>query len=954
MSLYHKSPSSIQQLFDSDINKDAKKLSRSDSYSSLTENEKNIIKRQSSSDNIMDAPNVEDMPPPYDGKTNQLSSNLSSKADDATIMTTTTTTTITTITTTRVSTNSPFIDIFDFDGGDNSVNEISQTSTSDDNQQSLNKTFPPLSPTKLHSSDNLSPSASASGSLFDGLDPVKLKRQPKRTESAPDIAELFVESKDMSNNQATPHSAAKSMVNLSTLNQRNTSLINKAFPDTPQQYLDKLRDTLSKSELATLLAKSKDVFHEAVLRTYMETFDFHNDPIDIALRKFLLDCCLPKETQQIDRVMEAFAKRYHECNPDVFANSDVAYVLAFAMLMLHTDAFNKSVKRKMTKDEFVNNTRIDGVPREILEILYDNITFARFIYADDDTDVNGQTMLTSPLENRRSRIFSSLKDRRKSSFVRNDPYFVIQHKVPTDFTPLLKDVVPVENIYSYKGTLPELDTVSIHRAVVTAHTVRVTGVRTRGNGESFSPTSSSIHHSDDDDDTFLLKITKAGRLGRKTDMVEGGKKTGFARSWKQFGVVLSGSQLMFFKDDAWFNNNIPNLNYPMKSTVIPTLKPDVIIITVDSVAVYDKSYKKYPNVFRLVCPQGCQYLFQAESESEMNDWIVKINYAATFKTIGLKMRHTWNASLEKDEEMRREKKNIRKPYYNFQQSKEENSSNDVHRRADVLRSKIEELQGKIATLTSQLQTDVRFGNNLALMIPYKATTRDRIIQVATVVGRRIKNICLELSRLVCYHEIMEKELCSTIMGDNTYWQKRKSMHRSDESRAYRRHSNIGNYSYNITEGHNREVVSRPFTMNVPSISSPTPSESELSIQSTNPLATPTTPYTPTSTLDSSSLRLPEFEFEIIGSQDIDGFGDMTKSNFRDDTSSIIDYVCDDFVEPNTVNMEDYNQFDIVEKPKDMFKQTDSNMQTPSVIINYLSSDQDDDEEFVDAKENLND
>ncbi|CAG8632993.1 2680_t:CDS:10, partial [Dentiscutata erythropus] len=846
----------VQQLFGLDINKDVKKLSRSNSHSFPTEKEKNILKRCDTS---------------------------------------------------VISTNNPFIDIFDFDSGDGGINENSQKSSLDDTPSSL---------TKLHSSNSLSPSSASThsnlsvpGSLYDSLDPATLTRHPKRTESAPDISELFTENKDINNNQINSHSAAKSMVNLSTLSQKNTSLINKAFPDTPQQYLDKLRDTLSKSELATLLAKRHDVFHEAVLRTYMETFNFRNDPIDIALRKFLLDCYLPKETQQIDRVMEAFAKRYHECNPDVFASSDVAYVLAFAMLMLHTDAFNKSVKRKMTKDEFVNNTRIDGVPREIFEILYDNITFARFIYADDDTDVNGQTMLTSPSENRRSRIFGSLKDRRKSSF-----------KIPTDFTPLLQDIVPVENIYSYKGTLPELDTVSIHRAFVTAHTVKVTGVRTRGNSESFSPTSSSIHPSDDDEDTFLLKITKAGRLGRKTDMMEGGKKTGFARSWKQFGVVLSGSQLMFFKDDTWFNNNIPNLNHPMKSTAIPTLKPDVIIMTVDSVAVYDKSYKKYPNVFRL-----------AESESEMNDWIVKINYAATFKTIGLKMRHTWNGSMEKDEEMRRRgKKNNRKSYYNFQQGQEENSSNDAHRRADVLRSKIEELQGKIATLTSQLQTDVRFGNNLALMIPYKATTRDRIIQVATVVGRRIKNICLELSRLVCYHEIMEKELCSTIMGDNTYWQKRKSMHRSDESRSYQRHSNIGSHFHNITEGYSKEINSRPITMNVSPISSYTPSE--LSTQSTNLPTTPTTLYTSDSTIG-SSLRLPEFEFEIIGSQNIDSFGDMTKSGFRDDTSSI-DIMYDESTEQNAVNMKDHNQFDLAGKPKDTFTQIDANMQIPSTIINY--------------------
>jgi hypothetical protein len=34
-----------------------------------------------------------------------------------------------------------------------------------------------------------------------------------------------------------------------------------------------------------------------------------------------MECHLPKETQQIDRVMEAFAKRYHESNPDLFSTS---------------------------------------------------------------------------------------------------------------------------------------------------------------------------------------------------------------------------------------------------------------------------------------------------------------------------------------------------------------------------------------------------------------------------------------------------------------------------------------------------------------------------------------------------------------------------------------------------------------------------------------------------------
>jgi hypothetical protein len=36
--------------------------------------------------------------------------------------------------------------------------------------------------------------------------------------------------------------------------------------------------------------------------------------------------------------------------------------------MLHTDAFNKSNKRKMTKPDYVKNTRLPGVPPEVLDV----------------------------------------------------------------------------------------------------------------------------------------------------------------------------------------------------------------------------------------------------------------------------------------------------------------------------------------------------------------------------------------------------------------------------------------------------------------------------------------------------------------------------------------------------------------------------------------------------------
>lgn len=100
-----------------------------------------------------------------------------------------------------------------------------------------------------------------------------------------------------------------------------------------------------------------------------------------------MDVGLPRETQQIDRVIEAFGNRYLSCNPDLFSSkgvsfpkplpqnllmmflrSDHPYILAFSLIMLHTDAFNKSNKRKMSKADYVRNTTLPGLIPDILDV----------------------------------------------------------------------------------------------------------------------------------------------------------------------------------------------------------------------------------------------------------------------------------------------------------------------------------------------------------------------------------------------------------------------------------------------------------------------------------------------------------------------------------------------------------------------------------------------------------
>lgn len=101
----------------------------------------------------------------------------------------------------------------------------------------------------------------------------------------------------------------------------------------------------------------------------------------------LLIPCLQGEAQKIERLMEAFANRYVECNHDQvkqFSSADTVFLLAFAIIMLNTDLHNKSIRsdRKMKLPDFIKNLRgIDGgadVDPDILSGIYSRIKATEF------------------------------------------------------------------------------------------------------------------------------------------------------------------------------------------------------------------------------------------------------------------------------------------------------------------------------------------------------------------------------------------------------------------------------------------------------------------------------------------------------------------------------------------------------------------------------------------------
>ncbi|XP_028167374.1 Golgi-specific brefeldin A-resistance guanine nucleotide exchange factor 1 [Ostrinia furnacalis] len=97
-----------------------------------------------------------------------------------------------------------------------------------------------------------------------------------------------------------------------------------------------------------------------VLGAFADSFDYTGLRIDQALRLYLETFRLPGEAPLIFLVMEKFAERWHSTNGEPFANTDAAFRLAYAVIMLNMDQHNHNAKKlnvPMTVDDFVKNLR---------------------------------------------------------------------------------------------------------------------------------------------------------------------------------------------------------------------------------------------------------------------------------------------------------------------------------------------------------------------------------------------------------------------------------------------------------------------------------------------------------------------------------------------------------------------------------------------------------------------
>ncbi|UKZ83691.1 hypothetical protein TrVFT333_011500 [Trichoderma virens FT-333] len=568
---------------------------------------------------------------------------------------------------------------------------------------------------------------------------------------------------------ATPGSVASKSNSLQL--PRDSIVLPERFEDeSPAKYIARIEGMVSRGVVAAALSKGTDAFSTAALRSFMRTFSFFGDPMDMAIRKLLMEAELPKETQQIDRCLQAFANRYHECNPGIYSSPDQAYFIAFSLLILHTDVFNKNNKHKMQKTDYLKNTRGEGIFDEILECFYDNICYTPFIHVEDDLDLNSERH--SSIKTKRKILPAPPGDPAKRAAKEPlDPYTLIIDGNLDVLRPNLKSTIPLEDQYQYLGTGQSLNLKDLQKTFFRTGVLQIVSARSRP--DAFM-SDNPLNNPDDAPGIVDIKITKVGLLWRKE-----AKKRKTRSPWQEWGAILTGAQLYFFRNTGWVKNLMHQYESHIKAghdgipiTFKPPLeefKPDALMSTKGAVALLDTSYKKHKNAFIYVRQGGLDEVLLADDENELNDWLAKLNYAAAFGTSGVKMRgvaggtydgHSRRAFRRLDSSDATQLVETPTGLVSIARSRiDHKMAEDIQlARREFMQEKIAEADRKIDDSKKALEEQLRNARHLQILAPVQPRTREQLLLAAARISAQLRWARMEIWKEKCHRDILALDL----------------------------------------------------------------------------------------------------------------------------------------------------------------------------------------------------
>ncbi|XP_072562668.1 PH and SEC7 domain-containing protein 2-like isoform X2 [Paramormyrops kingsleyae] len=140
-------------------------------------------------------------------------------------------------------------------------------------------------------------------------------------------------------------------------------------------------------DVAQHLSKNNK-FNQMVAAEYLNFFNFTGLTLEQALRTFLKTFPLTGETQERERILAHFSRRFSSCNPVSHVSEDGIHALTCALMLLNTDLHGHNLGRKMTCQQFIRN--LDGLngggnfPKDLLKASYHSIRNEKLDWAPEE------------------------------------------------------------------------------------------------------------------------------------------------------------------------------------------------------------------------------------------------------------------------------------------------------------------------------------------------------------------------------------------------------------------------------------------------------------------------------------------------------------------------------------------------------------------------------------------
>ena len=184
---------------------------------------------------------------------------------------------------------------------------------------------------------------------------------------------------------------------------------------------------------------------------YMDIFKWQNLNILAAMRDLCGRLYLKGESQQVDRILDAFSQRWCICNPlHGFKAIDIVHTICYSLLLLNTDLHQVEIELKMTRTQFLKNIMptirrvvMDAAPYAFVNPRASTLPPARSLDQRAEHTFKSPTFLNSPegrrsFEGQRPAYQLAKRPSDQTVYTTKTPPSPLDHTTASDCGPLVK------------------------------------------------------------------------------------------------------------------------------------------------------------------------------------------------------------------------------------------------------------------------------------------------------------------------------------------------------------------------------------------------------------------------------------------------------------------------------------------------------------------------------------